>query len=294
MSDNKAAGGCLTLILALVLVSQVCSFISHPVHHWKDATCTEPQTCVDCGKTKGEPLGHVLTEATCTAPPVCLVCGETVGTTAPHEWLPPTCTKGKVCAVCGKEKSWSFPLGHEWVEATCYAPKTCSVCGETEGSPVHSYESWTTVVEPTCQSEGEKQSVCVLCGHVGCEPIPKLDHLSGGWQTVQEATPTSPGLKARFCTVCGEQIDSMEVAYTPPTSDSSDSGSGSGSNFNLYDNEQQQKTSASYVLNTSTRVFHRPSCRDVKRIAPQNYATSSESRDSIIARGYRSCGHCSP
>lgn len=30
-------------------------------HHteWREATCTEPKTCVRCGKTEGEPIGHV-------------------------------------------------------------------------------------------------------------------------------------------------------------------------------------------------------------------------------------------
>jgi len=33
-------------------------------HTWQDATCTEPMTCLDCGKTKGSPLGHSYTIAT--------------------------------------------------------------------------------------------------------------------------------------------------------------------------------------------------------------------------------------
>ncbi len=55
-----------------------------------------------------------------------------------------------------------------------------------------------------------------------------------------------------------------------------------------------QLTEASYVLNTNTKKFHYPSCKDVKKIKPENYATSSLSRDDIIAQGYSSCGHCHP
>lgn len=55
-----------------------------------------------------------------------------------------------------------------------------------------------------------------------------------------------------------------------------------------------QQTEASYVLNTNTKKFHYPSCKDVKKIKPENYATSSLSRDDIIAQGYSSCGHCHP
>lgn len=74
---------------------------------------------------------------------------------------------------------------------------------------------------------------------------------------------------------------------------SSDS-SGDSSNFNTYDNADQQQTSASYVLNTSTKKFHYPSCKSVKKIAPQNYATSDSSREELIAQNYQPCGNCSP
>ncbi len=49
-----------------------------------------------------------------------------------------------------------------------------------------------------------------------------------------------------------------------------------------------------YVLNTNTHKFHYPSCRDVGRIAPQNYADFTGTRDAVIAQGYSPCGHCHP
>lgn len=70
--------------------------------------------------------------------------------------------------------------------------------------------------------------------------------------------------------------------------------SSNSSNFNTYDNPEQQQTSASYVLNTSSGKFHYPSCKSVKTIAPQNYATSNSSRDDLIAQGYQPCGNCHP
>lgn len=65
-------------------------------------------------------------------------------------------------------------------------------------------------------------------------------------------------------------------------------------NFNTYNNPEQQQTASSYVLNTSTMKFHHPTCRDVKKIAPQNYSTYDGSRDDVIGQGYSPCGHCSP
>ncbi len=63
-------------------------------------------------------------------------------------------------------------------------------------------------------------------------------------------------------------------------------------NFNKYNNKEQQKTSETYVLNTSTLKIHHPRCEDVKKISPQNYATSSETIDDLRSQGYSLCGHC--
>lgn len=67
---------------------------------------------------------------------------------------------------------------------------------------------------------------------------------------------------------------------------------GNGSNFNTYDNAAQQETSASYVLNTSTHKIHYPSCKSVKKIAPQNYSTSNSSVEELMNQGYTTCGNC--
>ncbi|MBO5147026.1 MAG: hypothetical protein J6C19_16120 [Lachnospiraceae bacterium] len=65
-----------------------------------------------------------------------------------------------------------------------------------------------------------------------------------------------------------------------------------GDNFNTYNNAEQQETTQQYVLNTSTHKIHLPSCRDVKKIAPQNYETSNQSIESLISQEYSRCGHC--
>lgn len=68
----------------------------------------------------------------------------------------------------------------------------------------------------------------------------------------------------------------------------------SANNFNTYDNASQQQTASNYVLNTNTMKFHTPGCRDVKKIAPQNYSTYDGSRDDVMNQGYSPCGHCNP
>ena len=56
----------------------------------------------------------------------------------------------------------------------------------------------------------------------------------------------------------------------------------------------QPANEANYVLNTSTHKFHRPTCRDVDKIAAENRSDVHTSRDNIVAQGYTPCGHCHP
>lgn len=53
--------------------------------------------------------------------------------------------------------------------------------------------------------------------------------------------------------------------------------------------EPDRNTTQTYVLNTSTKKYHKPTCSDVDRISSENYATSS-----TIPSGYTPCGHCHP
>ena len=54
------------------------------------------------------------------------------------------------------------------------------------------------------------------------------------------------------------------------------------------------KGSHTYVLNTSTKKFHYPSCNDVGKMNPENKEVVTADRDEIIKAGYSPCGHCNP
>lgn len=282
----------LYLIIFCVLL-RACGAITHPSHDWQPATCTEPRTCSTCHTTDGEPLGHDWQPPTCTSPKTCARCGATEGFRSEHQYIPATCTEPEQCITCGAKLHWySLPLGHKWIDATCSVPKTCSVCGATEGEPLgHTSLQHITTIEPTCQTEGEREFICYYCGGTFTEVVPTIDHKAGDYQVIKKATPSSPGIDKRYCTMCGLEMESVERPYLDLGQSSH---TGSGNSFNTYDNEGQQNTSAKYVLNTSTMKFHRPSCRDVPKISPGNYATSNQSRSDLIACGYSSCGHCSP
>ena len=49
-----------------------------------------------------------------------------------------------------------------------------------------------------------------------------------------------------------------------------------------------------YVLNTSSKVFHLPTCRHVEGMRDSNREGSNASREELIERGYHPCGNCNP
>ncbi len=112
-------------------------------------------------------------------------------------------------------------------------------------------------------------------------------------QAAKEQAEKEAAAKASTSTAVAAAATESESQQSSSGSSGS-GGSGDGSNFNTHDNAQQQNTSASYVLNTSTMKFHRPSCSSVKKIAPQNYSTSNSSREELISQGYSPCGKCNP
>lgn len=104
-----------------------------------------------------------------------------------------------------------------------------------------------------------------------------------------------------------EEQGKIEESVTPPetnsetemvpnseTTPANQNNGGNGNNLDTYDNEDQQKTTYSYVLNSGTMKFHKPSCNSVKKIAPDNYSTYEGPREEVIAKGYDPCGNCHP
>ena len=49
-----------------------------------------------------------------------------------------------------------------------------------------------------------------------------------------------------------------------------------------------------YILNTSTKEFHRPGCSAVKKMKEKNRQESRQSRDELIQMGYTPCALCNP
>lgn len=56
--------------------------------------------------------------------------------------------------------------------------------------------------------------------------------------------------------------------------------------------KSELSVSETYVLNTSSKKFHYPTCSFVKRMKDENKQNYTGSRDSLIAKGYSACKTC--
>ena len=217
----------LAMLLAAVALLSGCAH----VHQWKEATCAAPQTCLDCGETKGEALPHTWADATCTAPKTCTVCGAVEGEALPHTWADATCTAPKTCTVCGATEGEVLP--HTWADATCTSVKTCTVCGATEGEVLpHTWADATCTAPKTCTvcgaTEGEPldheygkatpahPATCVRCGETTGEAAGLFEMISGGAKvrTINYATPLTDLLTERITAVCGDAVKSDTITVT--------------------------------------------------------------------------------
>lgn len=55
-----------------------------------------------------------------------------------------------------------------------------------------------------------------------------------------------------------------------------------------------QNVEASYILNTRSKRFHLPTCDSVPTISAGNKQASTQSREELVAAGYKPCGSCKP
>ncbi len=145
-------------VTAVVLLLCTCVFGNH---RYRAATCTEPETCMRCGMTRGEPFGHDEKAATCEQPSVCFRCGEKLSDPLGHAFLPADCETPESCMRCGITRG--EPLGHGFLPATCTEPETCFRCGMTRGEPLGHEMTAANFQTP---------ATCTRCGWIEGEPLP--------------------------------------------------------------------------------------------------------------------------
>ena len=152
----------LMFFLPIVLISGLlCACGVQCEHDW-NMECLYPASCMLCGITAGEALGHDWVDGDCTRAKTCIRCGVTEGSPLEHSWTGGQCGTVKTCTVCGKTDG--EPVGHSWMAATCTAPITCADCGLTTGVALaHSYSDWMVaegyVFLRTCTCCGAEERV---------------------------------------------------------------------------------------------------------------------------------------
>lgn len=158
-------------ILFLFIVSAAFMLSGCCKHEWKEATCTEPKTCILCGETEGESLGHSEGEWVTIVEPTCEETGlQTIS-----------------CIVCNE---------------TLYKEDLKAV-GHAEGD-------WETLTEPNCMVEGEAALYCKNCQkELDRKTLPISEHKYSEWVTDKKATCEKDGKQHAVCEVCGEKIEEI-------------------------------------------------------------------------------------
>lgn len=55
-----------------------------------------------------------------------------------------------------------------------------------------------------------------------------------------------------------------------------------------------ENSEVTYILNTNSHIFHKPSCSSVDQMSDSNKQEFTGTRDEVIAMGYEPCGRCNP
>ena len=175
-----------------------------------EATCTDPQLCLDCGVILAPATGHSLHSE--IVPATCLDLGHT------HYF----------CGDCGiaYDSDYTLPVGHDYLPTvtapTCteagYMTYTCSRCGDSYISDHievlgHEWDAGTQIVGATCNGAGVLGHKCLRCGEHYLEALSPAGHTPGS-----EATCADPQL----CTICGAVLEqahghNYESTVTAPT-----------------------------------------------------------------------------
>ncbi|MBE5764759.1 MAG: hypothetical protein E7339_04050 [Clostridiales bacterium] len=219
-------------------------------HEWVDATCTAPRTCLTCGETKGEPLGHSWDQEVCGTAKNCTVCGEVeafdhvvvvdakVDATCEEDGL----TEGSHCSICNTvivAQEVIPALGHNFVYtsnedgthvvtclndeahncvancskegATCTEDAACDYCNYIfRLQTEHQWGEGVITTHATCTESGELTYTCEECGHTKTEAVSNLGH--NYKDTVVAPTCVEKGYTLHEClNGCGDSYKDSET-----------------------------------------------------------------------------------
>lgn len=211
---------------ALYVVKKVVFYYNddYEFHNFKEATCTAPKTCIDCGATEGEALGHYYLPATCLSPSKCFRCGDEVGEVGSHDYIEATCTTPKTCRYCNEVVGTAN--GHNYErktkKATCKEAGAiydeCSVCKDvqiiqTEDKLPHELVHHDGKPAECIKTGYEAYDTCKNCDYTTYKELPILMH--NYTETVVPPTCESKGYTLYSCTRCQNSYQANEKAKLP-------------------------------------------------------------------------------
>lgn len=211
---------------ALYVVKKVVFYYNddYEFHNFKEATCTAPKTCTDCGATEGEALVHYYLPATCLSPSKCFRCGDEVGEIGSHDYIEATCTTPKTCRYCNEVVGTAN--GHNYErktkKATCKEAGAiydeCSVCKDvqiiqTEDKLPHELVHHDGKPAECIKTGYEAYDTCKNCDYTTYKELPILMH--NYIETVVPPTCESKGYTLYSCTRCQNSYQANEKAKLP-------------------------------------------------------------------------------
>lgn len=120
-------------------------------------------------------------------------------------------------------------------------------------------------------------------------PIYEGDNLLASGVLMEAWSVEDSGDGICFCVYCYNVQPGVEIDYA--TGDNWESGDAG----NIGDSGPASETAEStYILNTNTMKFHKPSCSSIEDMSEDNKSEFNGSRDELIQEGYEPCGRCKP
>ncbi len=119
-------------------------------------------------------------------------------------------------------------------------------------------------------------------------PIFKKKELVARGVLMEAYSVEDKGRGVKFCVYCYNVQPQIKITYSNGNSRLIGGGAGQESD------DSRSNAKSTYILNTNTKVFHRPTCASVKRMAARNKQSYTGSRKVLIGKGYAACKVCKP
>ncbi len=126
-------------------------------------------------------------------------------------------------------------------------------------------------------------------------PIFEGDNLIATGVLMEAKSVEDNGEGILFNVFCYNVQPDIEIDYLTGNSKSMINSESSSESEKTADSNYGISTqSSSYVLNTNTYKYHKPSCYSVDDMNAENRKYVSDSEESLVSQGYEPCGNCKP